>query len=202
MTFSGQGNPRFPVDLREEIWSLAEQVANLRSGPLQQGMAGWTYDPQIASGQSALSVGVEYLVQVVPVRDGKVKTVTIGLHTAGATLTADQCFAGVRHRDGTLLAKTASQHTNWAGALFEKRMALDAEVEIQQGVPVYACFVANGSTPPQFARLSTSDVINAGCVAGQGRSMFTAGSQTDLAASRTMTSLTMTNVVGWWAAIA
>jgi hypothetical protein len=204
MTFRDQGNKRFPADLRKEIWDLAELFADTRAGgsdPTQQNLLGWSMDPQVASGNSVIGGGVEYLTRVVPVRDGTVKNVTLGLHSVGVTLTSGQCFAGLRDRSGNLLGKTVSQHTNWASGLFEKKMALDVPVDVLGGVPVYVVFVANGSTLPGFARLSTSDVINAGCIAGQGRSMYSGGGLTDLPASVSMPGLNMTNVVGWWAAI-
>jgi len=135
--------------------------------PALQGFLGWAYDPTIASGNSLLGGGFEHLIRVVPLRDGRVTYVHVGLHSLGVTLTANQCWAGLRNQAGTLLGKTASQHTNWASGLYEKKMPLATPADVVGGVPVWVCFVANGSTLPGFARNSTSDMINAGCPAGQ-----------------------------------
>jgi predicted GH43/DUF377 family glycosyl hydrolase len=129
-------------------------------------------------------------------------TVTVAnLHVivtaAGVGLVNGQCLGGLYRPDGTLIATTATQHTNWQdvsnGGV--KAMPLTAQpghsltLEGGPGKWVYAAFVANGTTAPKFATrgnlngfLTNLNLI--GDVANGMRSGFKAtGGQTTLPAA-------------------
>lgn len=163
-------------------------------------LVSWSFDPSHIQGGNPTTAGTVYMIKI-PVRhtttiNNLIATVT----TAGATLTASQNFAGLYDVSGNLLAQTADQATNWQ-SVGAKIMALTAPVVVQPGF-YYLALLANGTTPPQFARgqVTSASAPNVGLATSAGRYITTATAQTSLPATINMASLAATDSTARWTA--
>lgn len=171
--------------------------------PTDAGYLEWVYDPAlIQSGQAAAS-GTIYLARV-NIRDTSISAtnVTLYLQTAGTTLTASECFAGVYNSSGTLVAATADQSANWAtgGAAVHTMALAGGPFTLSQGF-VWVAILANWTgTAPQFGRAlnNQANQANAGFTAATAR-WATNGTGTTLPATITPASNAL-NAIEWWAA--
>lgn len=112
--------------------------------------------------------------------------------TAGATLTAGQCLAGLYTAAGARVGVTADMTTTWTTA-GNKAMALTAPYEAAPG-KYYVAFLFNGTTSPTFACGSTLGATftpgNANLTAGAYRFCRSAGGQTALPPTITVSGYT------------
>lgn len=129
-------------------------------GPANQGLITWAYDPatNLVAG-SALIAGSMVLIQMVIPATTTVHNIIMTVMTAGAGLTAGQCFACL-YQNNTLLGATADQSAVWTSA-GTTTMALTSPVTVTAGT-VYAGAWFNGTTSPLFARGSASSADNIG----------------------------------------
>lgn len=81
-----------------------------------------------------------------------VTNVNVCLTTLGATLTAGQNFVGLYNKAGNLLAISADQSGVWTGSTGMKTTPMISPTLVYDDV-CYAALLANGTTPPQFARV-------------------------------------------------
>ncbi|WP_369042235.1 hypothetical protein [Streptomyces sp. Midd1] len=172
--------------------------------PSDHGFLSWTFDPATCSTTgTTLAVGYIYLVQVILRSAATINKIAIVIGTAGATLTASQCFAGLYTAAGTRAALTADMSTTWNSAGF-KAMSLTASYSAAAG-RYYAAFVMNGTTSPTLACGSTLGATftpgNANLAAGSYRfARSPANGNTSLPTSLTLSGYTpdANNV---WAAV-
>lgn len=169
--------------------------------PSDHGLHAWTFDPANAAGSSTMTAGTVYLAKVQLRRASYVTNLLATVGTAGATLTAGQCFAGLYNSSGTLIAGSADQATNWQ-SIGTKTMALTSGPYSLAAGAYYIALLANGATPPQFIRSNTASasMINVGLTVSTGRYITTETARTSLPASTTLGSAS-TDFTARWAAL-
>lgn len=134
--------------------------------PADHNLITWAFDPGTsitsgpASGTSPNIAGTVNLIELIIPSAATVTNIIMMLSTAGATLTAGQCFAALYDSSGNLLGQTADQATNWT-TTGTKTMALTTPVAVSAG-KVYVAVWANGTTLPLFGRGDNNSVVNAG----------------------------------------
>jgi len=198
----GRGRRALSLEVREAVWELAETYfdEHIVSSPLAQGLLGWAYDPTSVASAVQPTRGVEYMVRVIPAKTARCANGHISLSSGGTTLTSGQCFLGLRNAAGDLLAKSATVHSTWESS-GHKKIAWTTPVDVVAGVPLWVCWVHNGAAAMTVLRSGSSDIHSVGCLPGQGRIQSLGTSITDLAASVTMTSASVTGEHAFWAAI-
>lgn len=156
------------------------------------GFLAMNYDPALGAAGTTVAAGVVNMIRFDLMRAATLSTVTVGVTTAGTTLTAGQNFAGIYDSAGTLVAVSADQTVAW-GTTGEKNIAMAVPYAAAAGA-YYAALLSNGTTPPNFLRSATGA---AGVIINHGQSMATArfttvlAGQTVLPASITMASRTL-----------
>lgn len=131
--------------------------------PADYSWISWAFDPLLAYSSSIPTAGDAFFT-LLPIRAATTITnVILDVQTAGATLTAGQCFAGLFDHSGNLLAATADQSTNWQTAGL-KVMPLATAQLVAAGL-YYVGFFWNGTTGPKFsfnAATATANGANSG----------------------------------------
>lgn len=122
--------------------------AALTFAAVDHGLQAWTYDPVSATASLALATAGTVYVVALKTNPRLISNIVVGVQTAGGTLTASQCFAGL-YQNGALLGSTADQSGVW-NSTGVKTMPLASPVNPLGGL-VYAAFVFNGTTGPALA---------------------------------------------------
>lgn len=120
--------------------------------PADQGLISWAYEPEGAIVNTTNVAGTLYLSQLKVSSAASVTNVCAWINVAGATLTANQCFAGLWRNDGTLVAITADQSTNWTLTGLRVMALAGGPFALAAGI-YYFGFWANGTTQPTWARV-------------------------------------------------
>ncbi|MDR3035133.1 MAG: hypothetical protein LBV78_18885, partial [Kitasatospora sp.] len=156
--------------------------------PADSGYGTWSFDPAAATGQGAqLTSGNVYLVRVETHQPVTVSAVSVLLTGSGSGFGTGN-LVGVYDRTGKLLARTSGeQSTAWAGAANKLcRMPLSGPVTLGPGFH-WVALLANGTTPPSFARGSSfpdpGAFLNAGLTPATYRVANLNGSATALPAT-------------------
>jgi hypothetical protein len=186
----GQPNGTLAIDTTNRVlyaktagsWGLLGPVNNT-FGPGDHGLIAWTMDPaSTGSSGTVLSAGFIYMVQVVVRQSVTITKLNVVLGGAGATLTANQCLAGLYDSAGNRVAITADMSTTWNSA-GNKTMNLTASYSAAPG-KYYIALLFNGTTSPTFACGSTLGATftpgNANLAAGSYRWCRSAAGQTSL----------------------
>lgn len=119
-------------------------------GAEDQGFINWAFDPAVMAGSSIPTAGTLTMTRIPILRPVTISTVHMYVVTAGATLTANQCFLALyRVSDRALLSATAEQSANWQSAGL-KSVALTTPQAVTGDV--YVAHYWNGTTGPSFAR--------------------------------------------------
>lgn len=172
--------------------------------PNDHALVTWSYDVSFAVNTSLLSAagaaGTLNLVRVhVPVQSTITNIITF-VSTAGATLTAGQCFAALFNAAGALIAITADQSTAWTSTGI-KTMALAGGPYLQAAGDYYVGLWYNGTTPPTLIRTSsiggsgTANPINIGLASNFRYATANTGLTT--AAPANLGALTA-SAIAWW----
>ncbi|MFF8589957.1 hypothetical protein ACF061_00715 [Streptomyces sp. NPDC015220] len=171
--------------------------------PSDHGLIAWSLDPAACTTTgTTLSAGFIYLLGVVLRQATTISKVNAVIGTAGATLTAGQCLAGLYDSAGTRRGITADMSTTW-NSVGNKAMSLTGSYSAPAG-RYYIAMLFNGTTSPTFAAGSTFGSTftpgNANLAAGSYRFCRSASGQTSLPASITLSGYTpdANNV---WAAV-
>lgn len=165
------------------------------------GYIAWAFDPALAvNGVILGTAGTVSVVRLhVPVAATVTNVVLFGT-TAGGTLTASQCMAGL-YQGGNLIGTTASQATNWQTAGLYTMPLTGGPFQVNAG-DVYVAFFANGTTLPSFATAGGATgyaIINAGIAATASRfGTADTGRTTTLASSLGTIAAAVT---AYWAAL-
>lgn len=142
--------------ITNKVLSDIEDVVNGNTEPGDNNLLAWNYDPAVG-GTTSTPLGANGTCYVQKLRIDKRVSVT-NLHawviTAGATLTANQCFAGLYNGSKALVASTADQSTAWAST-GGKTMALAGGPFACDPGTYYVVLMANGTTRPAFVRLAS-----------------------------------------------
>ncbi|MGZ4745708.1 MAG: hypothetical protein ACXVYY_01360 [Oryzihumus sp.] len=168
--------------------------------PADHGLLAWSWDPVLcnSSGVVFTTAGTVYSTRLWVPQPMKITNLHCMVMTAGATLTASQCLAGLFDSSGNLLSATADQSTAWTSTGF-KTMALSTAQNVPQGF-VDVAFFYNGTTSPALARAaSTTQTLNNLNLSGNSirfASSATARTTSMPASLGTKTSVTMAYWVG------
>lgn len=122
--------------------------------PVDQGMAGWTFDPAEQQAGTILPLAGQLNVCRIKVSSAAVTGIMIYVTVAGATLTAGQNFAALFNDAGAILgggAVTADQSTPWQSVGL-KSMALNVAQAVVPGAWYRVGIFGNGTTLPTIAR--------------------------------------------------
>ena len=123
--------------------------------PSKSGLISWTFDPAPSAGSSSTATaGVLQVVSLDIPAPTTITNIVMYVVTAGATLTANQCYAVLYDSSGNKLSQTADQSSNW-NSTGTKTMALADAQSVQAGT-VKVGFYSNGTTQPSFARALNS----------------------------------------------
>lgn len=115
------------TNVQDAIEEVSESADRTRWSPSDNNLIAAQFDPTFASGTLIMTAGTLYLTKLKLPSDGAViSNLIIEVTTAGATLVANQNYGLLYSPTGTLIARTASQHTAW-GSTGIKEMALTAE---------------------------------------------------------------------------
>lgn len=184
----------------------ASGTASASPQPADMGYSGWTYDTvdiTTSAGSILSTAGVLYLSKI-PLRAAEpVSNIDIYLQTAGVTLTASQCFAGIYDSTGALVATSADQSTAWVGSAGRLTMALAGAAPFTVDPPfVWVALVFNGTTGPKFAvsAASSNALANGQTTAAATRYGSVSSGNTALPASFTPASISKVSAQ-WWAAV-
>lgn len=145
--------------------------------PADFGFLAYNFQPDLCTAASTpLAVaGTIYGVRLELLRPATITNLEIGVVTAGASLTANQCLAALYDSAGNLLAATGNQAATW-NSIAAKHMALTtAQVAAPAGY-YDVCFFFNGTTGPAFNRaggVGQAAFVN-GLATGQALRYFTA----------------------------
>ncbi len=140
--------------------------------PADLGYFAWSFDPSsVSSGFALTPAGTVYLVAVNLRRPKLVTNVIVGITTAGVTLTANQCLAGLYNPSGTLVGTTANQATAWQSTGVKVMPLTGGPFTLPAGVS-YVAFFYNGTTAPQFGRSSALNAIYNAGFAGSNANRF------------------------------
>ena len=188
----------FNVDSNgQPLSAVTSQIAG-EFVPADHGLTAWSYDPALAANSSIMPTAG--LVQTVRIKLNAATTITnlyLFCTTAGVTLTAGQCLAGI-YQNGTLLGTTVDQSTAWTTAGV-KTMALTTPVVVS-GTDLIIGFFYNGVTAPTFSRSAgTTALINANIAATASR-FATADAARTTSLATTLATLAGTSL-SYWAAI-
>ena len=165
------------------------------------GFAAWAYDPAPAGTNSVFTGGVIQLVRV-PIRASRsITNIVLSIGTAGATLTAGSCWAGIYDSSGNRLGQTADQATAWTSTGTKTMAITGGPLTLAEGL-YWIAFVATGTTIPAFLRASGvgGASINVGLSAANTRFGTYGTSQTTLPSTITPGSIGQSNNA-WWGAL-
>ena len=161
--------------------------------PNDQGLIAWSFDPACCTTTgTTLSAGFIYLIEIVLRQAATIAKINGVIGTAGATLTANQCLAGLYDTTGTRRGVTGDMSTTWNSA-GNKAMSLTSSYSAAAG-KYYLALLFNGTTSPTFAAGSTLGATftpgNANLSAGSYRFCRSAAGQTSLPTSITLSGYT------------
>lgn len=144
---------------------LAHIHADPNPVPADFGWVAWTIDPRYAGvGYTPAAGNIALSAFWLRKPAAAFSNITIQVSTAGATLTANECFCGIYDWTGTLLGTTADQSGNWT-SLGRKTMPLTSPYPNPQAGMYWAAFLANGTTIPAIRAgvgSASTSVINTG----------------------------------------
>lgn len=168
--------------------------------PYDHGLLAWSGSPENVESTGQPSSGSIRMIKIILRRPATITNIMIGISTAGASLTASQCFVGLYTSAGTRVGLSADQSTNWT-TNGTKSIALTTPYSAAAG-SYYVAILANGTTIPNFyANNSPSIAVNnINLAAGAGRYLNGPSSQTSLPSSITMGS-TSTAATSYWVAV-
>jgi hypothetical protein len=140
--------------------SYVDAVTGYNFGPPDLGLVAWVTDPSTLVSTANPGSGGVRLSRIRLPFAATVSTIYVIVQTAGATLTANQSYAGIYNTSFSLLATTASQSTNWT-TVGVKTMALTSSVALAAG-DYYCALMSVGTTTPAFVcSTSVAQAINA-----------------------------------------
>lgn len=163
------------------------------------GLAGWTFDPALATGNTVLATaGVRYGGRFFVSEAKTIPGLWGHVVTAGVGLTTGQNFGELFDSAGNLVAQTIDQTSGW-GSSGLKQMMFATPVALQPGW-YDASFTFNGTTGPAFARAASIAAMNAN-LTGQAIRFWTANTGlTTPALAPTTLGTKAAQSLAWWIA--
>lgn len=142
------------ADVAGPYADVKTRLDNLRSGNWaadQLAYIAMNYDPLLCTTQTALGTNGTVYVQKLWVPVGTITNIVTVVGTAGATLTAGQCFAGLYDDSKASVRFTSDQSGTWNSTGL-KTMALTSTYSNTTARYMYVVLWANGTTRPAFTR--------------------------------------------------
>lgn len=195
------------VDQDTRITANTGSIAAAESGrgfrPADLGYIAWSFDPGATiAGQSGLTSGTVHMFRLEIRQQLTISTISIGIQTAGASLTVGQNFAGIYDSTGALLRSTADQSTAWTSVGLIA-MPLTTPLLVNPG-SYHVALLTNGGTPPSLSRgagaTNVGPILNAGTSVANARWGNDGVGQTTLPVSVNMATRTY-GPTAWWGAI-
>lgn len=150
------------------ITTLTSLTNTLERQPSERGFKSWTLQPEATQSVGTIAVSGAMRLQRHKLRVASTITnLHMGILVVGSGLVANQNFMGIYDTSGNLLAQTGDQSTNWT-TVGMRTSPLTAPILLPAG-DFYVGFLANGTTPPTFARGhdNSSSFINGLTPSGQ-----------------------------------
>lgn len=135
----------------------ADILALTTQQPTDQGLLAWSFPAEYALSAGANTLGFLVLTKIKIPKTISVTNLITGVVTAGASLTSNQCLAGLWTSGGTLIGSTADQSAVWNSTGLKTMPLTGGPFPVTGGDTtfVYAGFLANGSsTVPAFSGIS------------------------------------------------
>jgi hypothetical protein len=123
-------------------------------GPADHQLKAWSFDPMLADTTTgSIAPGALGCIRLRLVEAGPIWNVVLVLGTAGAGLTAGQCFAALypAQTGGPLIGISTNQSTNWQRTGIVNMPLVGAPFDLPAG-DYHVAYWANGTTPPALAR--------------------------------------------------
>jgi hypothetical protein len=164
--------------------------------PADHTLAGWSFDPAMAAGNTPLPVaGMIYGARLLVTDAQTISTIFAAIATAGVSLTGG--YAALYDAVGNFVAQTVDQAAGW-GSSGLKPMALTAPVVLQPGwYDAGLCF--RGTTSPAFIRGGAHAAVNVNLAATSSRFWSADASQTTTAPANLPTKAASS--VAWWVGV-
>lgn len=159
------------------------------------GLLAMAFDPAANSSNSTplATAGTLYGIRLKLITPATITNIVLPIFTAGATLTAGQCFAAL-YQNNTLKAQTADQATAWASTGM-KTMALSSAQSAAAGyVDIVMWF--NGTTGPAPTRGHQGFTVNGALAAANAR-YFTANTGVTTTAPASLGTKTSFSTAYW-----
>ncbi|MGW0599969.1 glycosyl hydrolase family 28-related protein [Streptomyces sp. NPDC002776] len=206
------GSTAAPVDQPAGQWhaagplsadSLSADASALGAvQPVNHGLAGWAFDPQLALNSSLLTNGTVYLTKIHVSKTQAVTKLNWWVTTVGATPAAGQCQVGLYDSAGTRLAVTTVDADISSTGM---KTTTIPSTTLQAGQWYWVAMVFNASTAPTLARATGSaglaTAVNLNLSASAYRYATNGVGQTSLPATINPTANVATGFAGPWAAI-
>lgn len=156
-----------------------------------QGVFAATCDLGLPSTTFAPTAGVIYLNKLSLRAPRTTSKMAYYVGTAGATLTANQCFIGLYNMaTGALVAASADQSASWVTLGYKETAFTAGAINLAAG-DYYVAILANGTTMPAFYRMGSgaAGLMNAGTTATTRRSATYGSGLTALPANLTLANM-------------
>jgi hypothetical protein len=172
-------------------------------------LGGWSWDPVLNSTNTAKpnSTGL-YACRVAITKSYTIANIVLHISTAGATLTTNECFAGV-YSDGqgtqNLLGLTSDQSSNWLSAAYVKMPVTvqgSQSLAAAAGRYVWVVVVAVGTTTPRFWGVLPNGTFQGQQTFQQWRWGYTGSTGTSLPPTLSFASMITDSNASFWAAVA
>ena len=189
-----------PLGAANALVSRTDVVGNAPN-PGQHGLVGWNFDPAAGISTNLLTSGVVYFMKLNAGASQTVNSVGIYVATGGATLTAGQNLVGLYGVNAagtaaTLLSGSADQSAGWTSS-GAKVVALTTPQAVTAGSTYYVAVMSNGTTPITLIRGAGTAIVNFNLATANSRFFQSAGGQTALPASVTLSGVTPTPAANW-----
>ena len=152
----------------DDITNLEALTNTLERQPGERGFKSWTLQPEATQSLGTIAVSGSMRLQRHKLRvTSTITNLHMGVLVVGSGLVASQNFMGIYDTSGNLLAQTGDLSVAWT-TVGMKTSALTAPIQLPAG-DFYVGFLANGTTPPTFARGhdNSSSFINGLTPSGQ-----------------------------------
>lgn len=189
-TVVGAAPVRVTLDEAEDTLTIAADVW----GPVDQGMAGWSFDPAVVASATAPGTGSMVGARVKAATTGTVNNLWIHVGTLGTPTTAVLAIYDI---NGSRLGVTSDQAAA-VGSTGSKSCALTSSVSVTAGQTYFVMALQVGGTPAALGRglSSAPNVGNAGYSGAPVRFVQLTG-QTTPPSSFTPSGLASSSVA-WW----
>lgn len=182
--------------------TVVERMDNMRSGNWPADALAYeamNYDPLLCTTQTALGAnGTVYVAKLwVPV--GTITNIVLVVGTAGATLTANQCYAALYDDAKAFVDKTANQATAWTSTGLKTMALAGGAYSNTVARWMYVAVWANGTTRPAFSRAPGGNAAINGALSAANARWASANTGITTTEPATLGTFTATAVPYWYA---